>query len=246
MQPLSNTGLAPANAAPSASNAAERSGRSSATDQQQQFSPVLRAAIETSASKNSQTHSQRTDNDSSPKATNKPGREVSSDKKPIFSTAAVDLPTLLRAHALSLQMLEANSAAAATNFAGDPNSSGATVAQDKTCNSQLQNANLPPIAIDSGTPTTTVIPSLQSMETQSFPGLSLGMFGETSTQTSEIRSAAAASSGIFSASAKISPQIDGLQSASKIDLGIGITTAKLASRQNELRPPSTESNLNSI
>jgi trimeric autotransporter adhesin len=210
MQPISNTSLAPTNATPTASNAAGRSGRSSATDEQQQFSPMLHAAIESSSTKNPQVHSQRSDNNSPPEQTSKSGRQVSGDKKPISSTAPVDLPTLLRAHALSLQALEIKSAAPATNFAGDASSSGSktsTAAADKTFNSQPQVASRLPTATASGLSTTIVIPALQSNQMQSLSTLSSTMVSEASAQPNQLRSATAVSVGIFGASANTSPEL---------------------------------------
>jgi len=215
MQPVSNTSLVPDNAAPGTSNAAGRSGRSSAPNEQQQFSPILRAAIERPVAKNPQVHSQRSDNNSLREQTNKPGKQVSGDKKSISATAPLDLPKLLRTHALSPQALEIKSAAPATSFTGDANSSGSntsTVTQDKPFTSQLQDAKHPPIATASGTPTTIVIPGPQSNQMQSLSTSASAIVSEGSAQTNQLPYATAMNSGIVTASAKPSSQQNDLRS----------------------------------
>jgi Flagellar hook-length control protein FliK len=244
MQPISNASLAPGNGGPSASNAGGRLTRSSATDEQQQFSPILRAAIEGPTSKSPQIHSQRTDNNSAPEATSKNERQISGDKKPVFLAVPVDPSTLLTAHALPTQPLEIKSATSLTNFASVANpgeSVNLRLTQEKTFVTQLQNANDPPNAMSSGTAAAIGTTSLQSNETHS---LSSRMVVEQPVATNQIGSAAAATSRLSNANTNTAMQANGLQTAPKVKPDTEITSERFQAQQSELRATSTQSDLN--
>jgi hypothetical protein len=244
MQPISNASLAPADRGPSASNAGGGLARSSATDEQQQFSPILRAAIEGPTSKTPQIHSQRTDNNSSPEAPSKNGKQMSGDKKPVSRTVPIDPSTLLTAHAYPTQPLETKSATSLTNLASVANpgeSMNSSLTQEKTFITQLQNANDPPNAISPDTATAIGTTSLQSNETHS---LSSRMVVEQPVATNQIGSAAAATSRLSNANTNTAMQADGLQAAPNVKSDIEITSEQFQAQQNELRATSTLSDLN--
>src|ERR1700722_3966522 len=247
MQPISNASPAPANGGPSVSNAGGRLARSSATDQQQQFSPILRAAIEGPASKTPQIHSQRTDNNSAPEATSKNGRRISGDKKPVFLAVPIDPSTLLTAHTLPTQALETKSATSLTNLASVANageSVNSRLSQEKMFITQLQNANDPSNAMSSGTAAAIGTSSLQSNETHSLPTLSSRMVVEQPVTTNQIGSAAAAIFRLSNANTHAAMQANGLQAAPKVKSDTEITSEQFQAQQNELRATSTRSDLN--
>jgi Flagellar hook-length control protein FliK len=241
MQPISNASLAPANGGPSAPNAAGRLARSSATDEQQQFSPILRAAIEGPTSKTPQIHSQRTDNNSAPEATGKNGRQISGDKKPVFLAVPVDSSTRLTAHALPTQTLESKTPLNDLAGVANPGESVNSRLTQENFITQLQNANYTPNATSSGTAAAIGTTSLQSNETHS---LSSRMVVEQPVATNQIGSAAAAASRLSNANTKTAMQANGLQAAAKVKSDTEIASEQFQAQQNELRATSTRPDLN--